>query len=514
MDKNNQSSNQNIIMGPDYGQLIKSQSNSTIIEAFISFLFSKNTKFDFKNLSILMRNLLLMIFIKTILEDSKSYLDQLKFANLNIFRYLYQSFKYSEVKYEFVNIENKWMYGSKHISLSTLKPFLEKKYIYISQPSTYYWNYYGYLIRVIITANKISFSTPNIEVINRYMNEEVIRKNEEILFGGKTVMNRIVVSNMGSIKMDPIQMAYAFPTNNYIQLEECIKHTFTVDSILKTTNIPFCVNFDGDPGTGKTTFGNYIASSGIFNRIIICNLVQASSINLQDLVGNIERQISNTTSKDKKNDDEMEYILLIFDEIDKWLESYIANQIDKLRNESRNKQQSSDEKNNTTTIKSAEKMTKDEEDDKRAHLKNEFLDQLYRLVEGTLLSDARKYVIIFNTNHFEKMFEGVHERFEALRDRFTKYKFEKAGKTQIIAYLKSFVEKIKSYQDSNMDSNDKKIYSSVIQKISDFDDAIYDKIPENIRISYRTLQKILRNAKSDIEQTVNALASDKNIECF
>ena len=120
-------SNQNIVLGPDYGQLIKSQTNSAIIEAFLSFLFSKNTKLNIKNLTIMTRNLFIIIVVKFLLDDTKSYLDTIKITNLNIFRYFYQYIRYSEGKYEFTQIGCKWVYANKHISINTLTPYLEQK---------------------------------------------------------------------------------------------------------------------------------------------------------------------------------------------------------------------------------------------------------------------------------------------------------------------------------------------------------------------------------------------------
>ncbi len=507
-----QSSNQNIVLGPDYGQLIKSQTNSAIIEAFLSFLFSKNTNLNIKNLTIMIRNLFIIIVVKFLLDDSKSYLDTIKITNLNIFRYFYQYIRYSEVKYEFTQIGCKWVYNNKHISINTLTPYLEQKSIYRSQPGTYYWNYRGYLIKVIISENKIIFNVPDIDFIHKFIESEIIHKHEEILFGGKTSMSKIIVSSSGLIKMEPVHFVHAFPTDNYIHLEECIKSIMCLDSFIKTTNVPFCVNFDGKPGTGKTSFANYIASSGLFNRIIIYNLVQSTNFNLQELVSHIKRQIELVSTRDKKQDDNSEYILIIFDEIDKWLESYIENQINKLREEARSIKQSSDGKNNITT-ESYGKLSISEENDKKIYLKNEFLDHLYKLVEGNGLSDIHKYVIIFNTNHFERLFDDVDKRFDALRDRFNKYKFEEIGKSQIIYYLQSFINKITSYS-MQIDNPKYQIYSSIVKKMSNIDPSIYQTIPDNIKISYRTLHKILQNSKADIVQTVKTLSDENNVQFF
>lgn len=504
----------NIIVGPDYGQMIKLQTNAAIVEAFLSMLFSKNTKFNMLTVFTMVRNMAIILVIKTMLEDSKSYLDTFKFTNLNLFRHFYQTMRYSTHNYDFVLVCGKWMYGDHYISINTLTPFLEQKSIFISQQGTYYFEYRSYLIKVVVADKKISFVVPNIDTIKKFVETDIIHRNKEIVFGGKTTMFRaIITSQSGVVKIEPIQLVYAFETSNYIELEHSIKSYFIVDAYLKFPTTPFCVNFDGEPGTGKTTFGSYIASSGIFDRIIVCNLVQASKLNFSDLITNLERQIAVSAPKDKKADADPETILLIIDEIDKWLESYTSNQIQNLREEARGKKQTTDGKTSGMMVESFEKLTEQEENDKRVHIKNEFLDQLYKLVEGNMFSDIRKYVIIFNTNNFNKLFENVDERFDALRDRFTKYKFSRIGKNDIITYFECFRSKLLECKTNNT----QKVISSTLENIKalcNYDLKVYEKIPESLAITYRTLFKLFRNNNFNVAQTINSLSTGDDFEIF
>jgi DNA polymerase III delta prime subunit len=512
---NDITNNKNIIVGPDYGQIIKLHTNGAIIEAFISTLFSKNTKFGGKTIVVLLRNMAILLFIKMILEDSKTYLDKFKFTDLSIFKYMYQRLIYSEVKYNFMLVSEKWIYNDKYISISMLTPFLEQKSIFITQPSTYYYQEKSYHVKVIITPNKITFAIPNIASMITYMESIIIHKNLEIIFNGKTTMSKTIFLPSGTIKLEPVQQSYAFPTKNYIELETSIKTNFMVDFLMKFQSVPYCVNFDGEPGTGKTTFGNHIASSGIFDRIIICNMVQQTTNSFNEIVLSLERQIINTSSKDKKSDND-DCILIIFDEIDKWLENYISNQIQKLRDEARGKKQHKDEKSGSiATIESFEKLTEKEEDDKKTYLKNEFFNQLYGLVDGHTLSDSRKYVIIFNTNNFEGLFLDANKIFTALRDRFQRYKFNKIGKSEIILYLKYINKAILNHLSSDaVTKNKKNIDISTISISNNYKESVFDEIPDDIKISYRTLQKVLRNSCYKIEGTVKYLAKTKDFELF
>ncbi|XWV26935.1 NTPase family protein [Tupanvirus soda lake] len=510
---NDNNNNKNIIVGPDYGQMIKLHTNGAIIEACVAMLFSKNMRFNTKSFLVMMRNIAILIALKMALEDIKSFMDKFKITNMSSVKYLYQRFRFSEKKYDFILISGKWKYGDKNISINTLTPFLEIKSIAISQPGTYYYEDKGYIIKVIIGTNKISFAIPNIASVISYMENNVIHNNEEIILGGKTVMSKVVVMQSGVMKVEPAQYSYAYPTENYENLEEAIKTNFFVDSILKFPEIPFCVNFDGEPGTGKTTFGNYIAFSGIFDRIIVCNFVPLANTDFSDALVNLERQIISNAPKDQKNNNEPETILLILDEVDKWLTSYLDSKIHKMREQARQSKQIKDEKSNSATvIENYDKLTEKEEIEKRIQLKNEFLDQLYKLVDGLTFSNVRKYVIIFNTNDFDSIFKDTNPKYNALRDRFQRYIFLRIGKPEITKYLKWLNERLKD--SSKVSEEKKKMYESVIQKLCYTDDKVFDLIPDEIKLTYRTLHKILRNEHFNIDKTINALIHYKDNKYF
>ncbi|XWV25598.1 hypothetical protein QJ856_gp0156 [Tupanvirus deep ocean] len=513
MQSSNDNNNKNIIVGPDYGQMIKLHTNGAIIEACISMLFSKNMKFNTKSFLIMLRNIAILIALKMALEDVKSFLDKFKITNMSSVRYLYQRFRLSEKRYDFILVSGKWKYGEKNISINTLTPFLEMKSIVISQPGSYYYEERGYIIKLVISTNKISFAIPNISSMISYMENNVIHNNEEIILGGKTIMSKAVVMPSGVIKVEPARYSYAYPTENYENLEDAIKTNFFVDSKLKFSEIPFCVNFDGEPGTGKTTFGNYIAFSGVFDRIIVCNFVPLANTEFSDALVNLERQIISNAPKDQKNNSEPELILLILDEVDKWLSSYLDSRIDKMREQARQSKQIIDEKSNSTTvIENYEKLTEKEEIEKRIQLKNEFLDQLYKLVDGHTLLNPRKYVIIFNTNDFDSIFKDTNPKYNALKDRFQRYTFTRIGKPEITKYLKWLNERL--CDNTGIPEEKKKMYEGVIRKLCYTDDKIFDLIPNEIKLTYRTLHKILRNSHFNIEKTVNVLRNHKDNEYF
>ena len=489
--------NKSIIVGPDYAQLAKQQTNSAIIEKFLAYLFAPKTNNKGISFWILIRNLSIALLIKIILEDSKGYLDNFKFTNLDYVKYMYQYFKYSEKKYELLLVSNKWTYLDKNMSTNTLTPFLESKAIYMSQHNTYYYPYQGFLIKVIVTNNKITFCTPQVSMIDIYIND-LLTKHQEILLGNKTQMFKAKVTNSDVIQFEPMSPTYAFETDNYKKLHDCLNILFSVDSILKIRQTPLVINFNGPPGTGKTSFAPYIANKGVFDRIILYNMVQ-SNLDFKTLLNKLEMIIVQQSPKERSVSAGPEAILLIFDEVDKWFNSYSEKFIDTMRTESRSKKEikQSGQGSEPVILESFTKLTLDEETDKKKQLQKEFLDKLYNLCEGQTLKNDKKYVIIFNTNNFDSLFENCSTKYDALKDRFQKYEFKKINKDGIIKYFSGIKQNLINESSDN----------NCIDTIINFDETIYDLIPENIEISYRSLSKILIDNCFDIVKTINFLAN-------
>lgn len=509
MQNDNNNNNKNVIVGPDYTQLIKHQTNTAIIEAFVKFLFTKDIKFNLLTVCIMIRNMVILLLIKIVLGESQNYLDKFQFTNLNILRYMVQRIKFSEKKYQIVKVGDKWYHNNATMSISNLTLFLESKMVYPKQPATYYYGYLSYLLKIAVDNNSIVFCVPNIDAVLRYIENDVIRKNEENIMGGKTIISKISVTPSGILKMEPAQIIRAFPTENYVKLEEALRAYFLIDSFLKSSCVPYCINFDGQMGCGKTTFASYIATAGIFNRIIIYNLINSTTCNFMDSMNNLERQLATSAPRDKKYEDDKETVLIILDEIDKWMLSYIEHKINVLREEARTKNSAEKKTDGTSIITEVKKLSEQEEQEKRRHLHYEFLDQLYKLVDGHILSDTRKYVIIFNTNNFSVIFEKVDARYEALRDRFQKYIFVKNTKKDVVAYLKNItqlaIDTLASKSNNSNQSDDK--YIAMLRHSIDYDPAILEKIPDSTKISYRSLIEILRKHCFNIKHTVQELCS-------
>lgn len=508
---NSKEDSKNALSGLDYGQLMKHNTNGAIIEAFVSYLFSEKKEFSKDMVVMMVRNMVIILCVKMLVEESKTYLDKLKISNLNSVRHFWQWMRYSEVSYDIVLVSDKWVHdGNIVLSKNLMTSFFEPKGIIISQPNTYYMTFGSYLLKIVVTSNKISIKGPKVDAVKKHIVDNMIIPIREHLMGGTTMMFRINFNTSATsnfMKLESVKQTYAVETDNYRDLKRSIKSMFLIEDVLKFPSKPFCINFDGLPGTGKTTFGSYIASEGIFDRVIMYNMIQQFKDTFSNTITQLERQLGNGSNREKKIDDEPESVLIILDEIDKWLASYIEIQINKCREDARVKRDIvKGEKEGGSIVETHAKLSLEEEKDKASAIKNEFLDQLFNLVEGHILADTRRYVIIFNTNNFDDMFKNVPERYTALVDRFQKYKFDKIGKKEIITYIDDitnrFTERIKSEETSG-----KKFDSQNIASLINYDRSILETIPDNIKISYRHMLKILRTNRYEIPILIKELRS-------
>lgn len=504
---NQKDDNRNIIVGAtDYTPMIKQQINGAIIEQFTKKILSS------KHLNIwvifnLIRAFSIALVMKMILEESSTFLLNLKISNILSVKYFVQKIRYSEISYDIVlkNMEKStnsaWFYSNKQISMVRLSTYLETKAVYVSTPGVYYYEYFGKVIKVIVEGVKgrIIFLIPNLEVIKKYIEKEIIYKYSEIIVGSNTRLCRITGKGGLIGDLEPLTVSFAMPTENYKILEKEIQVREMIRGVLGTNTVPLCANFDGEPGTGKTTFGSYIAKTGIYDYVIIINMLtlasNAGSANVRsfnDVISTIDKKIP-TTIDDKgsgSSDFQQMNIMIIFDEIEKWLHNYIKITLHKMREEAR-KKTSNNGKDGVSIVEGADKLTGEEELQYTIQIKEEFLNQLYNLIDGHLLSPRIRGTFIFNTNDFESIFEHCdNKKYEAIRNRFCQYHFDKSGKVEIIEYLENITKKLQSFNDDHGNDKEKIILKRWSETISQYDKSILDDIPEQIKISYRELFKI------------------------
>lgn len=510
----------NIIVGPDYGMLMKQSTNAAIIQAFIGFLFNPDVTFGWDSLSGMLGTLLIVLFIKTLLENTGEYINAFRFSDITRFRYYYQRIWHKEFQTKLVLDEhNKWSAeitdeknGTKKINIATqaLNIVMTRKGITISSPATYFFNYNAYIVCAVVDSSSVTFYYPNIQYIITHINYDIILQNREIVTNG-TKLSKFTGSPGGAF--DPLQPINAFPTKNYEALEKMIKIHFVMDKIFKTgASYPLCVNFDGPPGTGKTTFTSYIASKGIFDNIVYHNMLgcnSGSDRTFKNIIQSIDRTLKNNSKGG-------ETILLVLDEIDKWFWTASDKEIHKLREEARGKKQIASgaggkDATGPTIIQGFDKLTPEEENERKYQYRNEFFDSLYEVVDGHVLSDTKRYVIVFNTNHFDTLFHNIAPKYEALLNRFNRFHFGPMNKSDVLVFFDELSDNIKEFSKKD-DEFVEVMKTSNIEKFMSIDENIKAKIPKDISITYRELGKIIKKYHCDIDKIVTNLSEHKNKE--
>lgn len=495
----------NVYVGPDYTAMIKSQGNTVILERFVSYLFGSE-KFRCGSFVKILRNIAILMVIKTLLEESKTVLDKFRFTDLSLVRYCWQYFRFSEKTYNIVKIDDKWKYMNHIMSFQMLSSFMEQRQIYIGQSGVYYYKFIGNLIKVSVSDKCIAVSAPNITAVTSHVMNELIANNRELHKTGRTSMYNVHLHQTFNVKFEVILPTLAIETDNYIKLEKAMKRRLFIEQYITHTSAPSCTSFNGPPGTSKTTYASYIAPKNIVDRILICNMVQFNTTSsFKEILIMIEKQIE-ASSKDQEIRDKKEIILLIVDEIDKWLDTYINNQIMKLRDEASRQVEKKDKDGNQTKVEKV-KLSKEEEEEKCIKLREEFLSQLYNLCEGLLLKPCRKYFIIFNTNNYECLFEKTSTHYEATQSRIDKYHFEKMNRDVAIRFVTAFITKIREFTlpTTGENSNDQSIFDEIQREIGNADFSLLKNIHSDIRISYRDLKYIMDKNEYIVANIVEAL---------
>lgn len=505
-----------VVVNNGFGDMIKQQTNATIVGRVMDALLTD--KFDVWTLLRTTRSVVIVIFIKLFLEDTGSIIDKFKLSNLSCFRYFIQYIKYRQREFVIIKCDDKWTYqtsGSnekENISTQVLRYKLQLKQIHMDIYGTYYfYNNTGHSIKVVVSQQTICIYMPNIDSVVKAIEFEYIKSCIEHPDTGKTIMMSVFYQQTASIQLEAIKACLAIEMPNYKRLRDFIECKYFVGECVNGSNSPSCINFNGPPGTGKTTFASYIATKNIFDRILIFNLVQVTGVSdFKSIMLQLERSILGS-GKDKDNSSK-ENILLVIDEVDKWLEVFINNTIQKKNEEIMRQIKQVDKEGKTTETKSAasdfSKEERELEDQKRrTKLKEDFLDQLYCVAEGQMLKNNHRYFIIFNTNDYEKIFSGVDEkRFLASRKRVEVYQFDEMNREVAIDYITKYIHKVAETQPTGTGNFMVKKPQSIIDNTTNCDYQVLQKLRKDIKISHRDLKSIMDryNYKlADIVEDIN-----------
>lgn len=500
----------NNIISPDFKAMAQADSTSSILEGFTKIILSSKMKYDWENISRLIKAAAFILSLRNIMNFTGSYLDALKITDTKLVKYYIQRCRYSHITHNILLVDNKWYFDDIEINRTSLKTYFERYAIYLEKFGKYYHNIDGFLCLVKVSDTQISITIPKISRVQNKYHENIINANKSIIFGKLTQMYR-VICKMSSLTTETVSLSEAFETKNYLLFKEGIMNKMSIDVVFgQNTNIPYCVNFNGPPGVGKSTFPLYIAPSGIFDCIFIINMSNAWSIQ-NDLEKNIARLQDTVNQKinmgANSNDiNKRTKVLLIIDEIDKWLDSYIDKQIKSIKNkaaETSIQKPTKDGKKETVT-KESRIISKEEENEERKMMKKTFLDQLYNLVDGSLLASDKRYVIVFNTNHFDSMFYDCEPKHDATRKRIEEFQFNMIKKDDIVNYVDNAIKKsVEFNKNSAIIKNATKHDLKVANEIADNDITLLDNIPNDFETDYRTLNRIGSHCMYNVTKMVD-----------
>lgn len=500
---------------PQVDDLLKKNSTAAIMKILCEKLF--NEPFSFANFFGISLNFVIALAALAAANNPKAIMDFIDIRNSKFLRFQIQQRRLSKRSIRLVRKGPNWYYSQPkgnvgeteeiQISLELIaNSYLSKKSILVEQPNRYYYTYSANQIRVDVSDDDIVFAYPAIDRISDHLINEVILKHK-VNPNYSTTVCRNVPSSI-TTRFEPISsIINSYETDIYKVLCNMLVNHFAASSVL-TTPYPSVMCFDGPPGTGKTTFGHHVAKKDIFTHIILYNMMSCKNDSLATIVTNTEKGMTSLTNKKIGTSDKKETILIIFDEVDKWLANYIDNSISESREQSRRSTKNKDDKGTVTSEDNYVRLTPEEEQDKRHQLKCDALNVIYDIAEGKyFVNGDKKYVIIFNTNNFDTLFEGCNDHFKAHRSRITTINFELVNRENLIKYLKFFFGKFAEESKRLSIESKTNELGNIDYNVDNIDFSI---IPPEITISYREIYEIFKLCSYDPAKVVQTIAVKKD----
>lgn len=523
----------NISTAPDYNALAKAGSNTAILEYCLKF-FQKN-RLNPRNFASLITAISFTLVLKSIMENST--IDKMKLTDINIMKYMAQKFMNGEKtievyrlvkevkndkKGEAAKTVDRFVYNGIDLFVTTFNNYFEKYGIQMNRPGTYYFNSNGFLIAFVVQETKYTLYLPNVRRVESFF-IETLKNMKEVILGNNTVMCRLGCTPNSTPTEETIVASYAYETENYKELRKMVKSIFGISALLEQPRKPMSVIFNGEPGMGKTTFGNYMAGKGDADVIITVNLVQFSKTdNFAGIINRVSKKIDNllTSSVKEKRD---QTVIIILDELDKYYVSFSEKEIQKLQDKAREGQTISKKKDKDDSDKSDEKvfppsLTEEEIKQKKSDIRNDIFDCMYQIAEGiSVLKNERKIVVVYCTNHFEEFFAGADKRYNALTQRLCKFYFKKIGKSKVVDFLKDIAKRLKTAEEKirkqkelncEVDTEDAIEIDNSFYNVSEED--YQNLIPDTISISFRVLDKIITLHNYNLKEVLKNLSDPRS----
>lgn len=283
-----------------------------------------------------------------------------------------------------------------------------------------------------------------------------------------------------------------FPSKNYKKLTDMISNYFEICKMTENYE-PLCVLINGKPGLGKSHFIEYISSispSSSSPSIVCDNSIKIDMT--EQTTNNLETIINETFASNCMGQGNT---IILIDELDKYFDRYLKQFINNLSTGKIVMKDSLKKSKDNTEGKveqKSEKITKEEIEEHKINIREEFLYSLLRVAEYDQFTHP--VVILFVANNFDTIYDGVDmTHFKSLKSRFSEVQFESCDKAEIIDYLK--------YLNNTFFLNTKYYENDINNLIT--------QIPDKIDIVYRELKQISFRANFQIKEIIYSL---KNLD--
>ena len=281
--------------------------------------------------------------------------------------------------------------------------------------------------------------------------EDVAQKEFEESQSGTTICQ--------DLKGKDIKPKKLFPSKNYCYLDDVVSSYFKVaemTEIYATKGILI----DGEPGLGKTGSIEYLASLNKYGRVI--------KIDMTNELGTL---FAETVEKVKQKSKES--LIVLFDELDKYISHFIRTDYEKKRS-------THDPKKGGVLPTWSEHVTSGKE---------KFLFELLSLLENSYFDKGA--IFIFCSNNFDTIFDGVDPRhFESLEKRFLPLKFHRCECEELKDYIRYY---------------NGKFVGSKWHREEEVLERELDRLRDNISIPYRDISDLNISSCYRVEDFIDAI---------
>ena len=270
-----------------------------------------------------------------------------------------------------------------------------------------------------------------------------------------------------------------FPSNNYVKIDKLIDRHFTV---VKMTGLASALGIliDGEPGLGKSMTADYLANKGIYGEVRIIDMTKHLTV-----------EFSTITAKVLQDTDHN--CIIVFDELDKYIDYYIRESYMKLKEEESKPIPPTKNENLSPLAASTmhEEITKKipTMEEHRTRVKEKFLYDVLSLLETRVF--PKGVIFIFCANNFDSIFNDVDmTHFTSLKDRFLSVQYERCDAEELGRYITYFNDMMQN---------------TPIYIESDELNTIKDSIKPHITITYRKLTQLSIKVQYDIPVLIEEL---------